>query len=216
MAIHLTLRTLTYAVAGLVLGIILITGNTHAETRHFRHVGADGTVTFSDAPIVNGSPVRRSYRRLVRQPVAANPCKGLSAQQLSNRGEALDAAFIAAGRQFSLSPALLKAVARAESCFDANAVSHAGAQGLMQLMPATARMLGVSNSFNSQQNLLGGARYLADMLKRYSANLDLALAAYNAGPGSVDKYQGVPPYPETQRYIVSVKRFRERFRQSMP
>lgn len=166
--------------------------------------------------MVNGKLVRQSYRSLVRKPVAANPCSGLSAQQLARRGKALDADFIAAGRQVSLSPALLKAVARAESCFDPLAVSRAGAQGLMQLMPATARMLGVNNSLDSQQNLNGGARYLADMLKRYTGNLDLALAAYNAGPGSVDKYQGVPPYPETQRYIVSVKRFREQFEQSMP
>jgi len=106
-------------------------------------------------------------------------------------------------------PALLKAVARAESCFDPKAESHAGAKGLMQLMPSTAKAMGVSNIFDSNQNLTGGAQYLAAMLARYSSDTHLALAAYNAGPGNVDKYNGVPPFAETRQYIDNVKAFHE-------
>ena len=191
-------------------------GSAFGDTQHFRHTDSKGVVTLSDTPVINGQITRQSYRNLTRTPVVARLCNGLSNQQVIDRGQALDTEFIAIAQRVSVSPALLKAVARAESCFDPYATSSAGAQGLMQLMPATANALGVQNSMNAQQNLLGGARYLAQMLKRYSSNIDLALAAYNAGPGTVDKYSGIPPYRETQRYIATVKRFQKQFALSMP
>lgn len=101
---------------------------------------------------------------------------------------------------------LVKSVIKAESQFDANARSSKGAQGLMQLMPDTARMLGVKNAYDPEQNILGGARYLRDMLKKFK-NTDKALAAYNAGPAAVVYHDGVPPYQETKNYLVKIRRF---------
>jgi soluble lytic murein transglycosylase-like protein len=100
-------------------------------------------------------------------------------------------------------PGLVKAVIAAESLFDADAVSRKGAQGLMQLMPKTASKLGVADPFSADQNVRGGVRYLREMLDRYG-DMQRALAAYNAGPTAVDRYQGIPPYPETRAYVQRV------------
>lgn len=117
--------------------------------------------------------------------------------------------FETAGRRHGVDPALLAAVADAESGYDPTAESHAGAEGLMQLMPATAAGLGVSDSFDPTQAVDGAARLLADHLERFGS-LDLALAAYNAGPGAVARFGGVPPYEETQRYVPKVlQRYQE-------
>lgn len=110
-----------------------------------------------------------------------------------------------AARQTGLPAALIDAVIRTESGYRVGAVSRAGAQGLMQLMPATARELGVTNPLDARQNILGGSRYLRKMYDRFGS-VRLALAAYNAGPGAVDRHRGVPPYGETQRYVDTVLR----------
>ncbi len=106
---------------------------------------------------------------------------------------------------------LVKAVIHAESAFNHRAVSSKGAQGLMQLMPATARGLRVSNPFDARDNVDGGTRYLKQMLRRYRNDISLCLAAYNAGPGSVARYGGVPPYRETMSYIRKVKALMRRY-----
>lgn len=116
----------------------------------------------------------------------------------------LDAIFQKAADTYNVPLQLLKAVAKAESNFDPTSESGAGAQGIMQLMPGTAKSLGVTNAFDPEQNIMGGAKYLSQQLARYDGNEVLALAAYNAGPGNVAKYNGVPPFTETRNYISKV------------
>ncbi|MDQ3281775.1 MAG: lytic transglycosylase domain-containing protein [Acidobacteriota bacterium] len=121
------------------------------------------------------------------------------------------AAFIEeAARQHRVDPRLVAAIARRESAFNPNAVSRVGACGVMQLMPETAKYLGVTNVFDARQNIFGGARYLRTLLDTFHGDLDLALAAYNAGPGAVAKYGGIPPYRETQSYVAAVRASYER------
>lgn len=113
--------------------------------------------------------------------------------------------------QYGVEPALVKAVIRAESCFDTDAVSRRGARGLMQLMPPVARRHGVKDPSDPWQNIRAGVRVLRALLDRFDDDMKLALAGYNAGGDAVDRFGGLPPYRETRRYVITVMKFRERY-----
>lgn len=112
----------------------------------------------------------------------------------------------------NVEPALIRAIIHAESHFQEGAISKVGAQGLMQLMPATAKELGVKNALNAQDNIAGGSKHLAKLLKKYNGNIKMVAAAYNAGEGAVKKYGGIPPYSETQVYVQRVQILHGRYR----
>ena len=116
----------------------------------------------------------------------------------------LDSIFDAAAKKYNIPVNLLKAVGKAESEFRADATSSCGAMGIMQLMPGTAKSLGVTDAYDPMQNIMGGAKYLRQMLDQFDGNVEYALAAYNAGPNNVTKYNGIPPFEETQNYVEKV------------
>lgn len=139
-----------------------------------------------------------------------NPPTPASSRPVQRGATAFERLIRDASQRHGVDPALVKAVIKTESNFDPTVVSHAGAKGLMQLMDATGKLLGVTDPFDPQQNIEGGVSYLRQMLDRYG-NVRLALAAYNAGPGAVDRYGGIPPYHETQVYVSRVLDLRQRF-----
>ncbi len=151
----------------------------------------------------------RSDRLRPAQAAQGGFSSALTAAQTSALSSDLDDIFQRAADTYGVPVALLRAIGKAESGFNPDAVSSAGAQGVMQLMPATARGLGVTDSFDPEQNIMGGAKYIAQKLQDYHGDIELALAAYNAGSGNVKKYGGVPPFKETKAYIQRVMGYME-------
>ncbi|MCK6518589.1 lytic transglycosylase domain-containing protein [Myxococcota bacterium] len=164
----------------------------------------DGTLTFTDSP-----PARSGYTVLLREkPLPAPSAVSLRSFPALND---YDTVIAGASLQYGVPAPLIKAVALAESGMNPRAISPAGAQGLMQLMPGTARELAVVDPFDPTQAIDGGARYLARQLNEFGST-ELALAAYNAGPGAVKRHNGIPPIPETQEYVVKVMALYNHFR----
>lgn len=127
--------------------------------------------------------------------------------QTAPRAVTLDSLFSAASKTYNVPTSLLKAIAKAESNFNPKAVSSAGAQGIMQLMPATSRSMNVSDPFDAKQSIMAGAKLIGGLIDKYDGNTKLALAAYNAGSGNVAKYGGIPPFTETQNYVKKVMKY---------
>ncbi|CAB1079293.1 Putative tail protein (ACLAME 1) [Olavius algarvensis Delta 1 endosymbiont] len=164
------------------------------------------TTKIADGDIPDKSAEKSSLK--IRPAAETIASASTPTQSGSNENDTIEESIHLASRKYNIPANLLRGVIRAESNFQATAVSRAGAQGLMQLMPATARELGVDNPFDIEQNIDGGARYLRKMLDSFGGDVKIALAAYNAGPGTVERYGGkIPPYQETERYIDRVLRF---------
>lgn len=143
-------------------------------------------------------------QKAARADAFANVMKTVQSRSGSSREVRISNAVAEASQKYNLPPALILGVIKQESGFKPCAESHCGAQGLMQLMPETAKDLGVRNSFDIEQNIDGGCKYLRQMLDQFGGDVKLALAAYNAGPGNVRKYDGIPPFEETQNYVKSI------------
>jgi hypothetical protein len=144
---------------------------------------------------------------------ATKSCSGVTPQIMADRAERYMPSIVKYAAAHGVDIDLIKAVITVESCFDSRAVSVAGAHGLMQLMPETARRYGILDRFNSEQNLRAGIHHLKDLLVDFKENINLSVAAYNAGAGSVKKYKGIPPYKETQDYVQKVARHYQLYRQ---
>jgi soluble lytic murein transglycosylase len=174
-----------------VLACLLLLADAAVAGNIFSYIDEEGVTHFSNIP--NDS---RYTPVVMRTPYPRAPSRAPS-----YRG--YDGLILLNARANDVPPALVKAVIAAESMFDSEAESHAGAQGLMQLMPETARLLGVDDPFRPDENVRGGTEYLRAMLDRYG-DFSRALAAYNAGPKAVDRHQGIPPYRETRDYVRRV------------
>lgn len=183
---------------GIILFLPLIMVITPADADIYRYVDANGRVHFTDTPThgrydmyrkEGASTVKsghRSYRDIIRRHATS----------------------------YQLEEALVKAVIKVESDYQPRIVSRKGAQGLMQLIPETARDLKVNNPFDPYENIRGGSEYLRKMLDLFEDDVELALAAYNSGPTTVKRYGGIPPYDETRNYVKKVKRYLDYYRQA--
>ncbi|RVU40608.1 lytic transglycosylase domain-containing protein [Rheinheimera riviphila] len=191
------------------LVVLVLTGAAPAMAadKVYQYTQTNGVVAFSDR-----QPLNRPYRLVKFDCYACNPTSTVNWSNTRLFLAEYQHSISEAAAAHQLEPALIRAVIHAESGFKADALSRQGARGLMQLMPKTAKDLGVKNSFDSHANILGGSAYLAKLLQSYQGDIALASAAYNAGPGTVSKYAGIPPYAETKAYVKRVQILLQRYR----
>lgn len=197
-------------IATMSLAMFALAGPSPAYADIYRCKRSDGTQHYTNIrePGRRCQLVVRSSKK--SKGTSASKSRGASNKPRSttpkdpSRYRRYDGLIVEAARLYQLPEPFIRAVMRVESDFNPTVVSRAGAMGLMQLMPKTARSMGVSDPFDARQNILGGARYLRILANRFKGDLVLTVAAYNAGEGAVQKYKGIPPYKETQRYVRRV------------
>jgi soluble lytic murein transglycosylase-like protein len=179
-----------------------------AQAQVYKFVDENGVVNFTNiAP-----PTGQDFQVLRFPCYASDPkCRSVSWEKVALNTQSFQSEIQRAAVSNGVDAALIRAIIHAESAYQVDAVSPKGAQGLMQLMPQTARMLQVNDAFNPASNIDGGARYLADLLDLFEGDVTLAAAAYNAGPGAVEKYGGVPPYEETREYVRRINILNRRY-----
>lgn len=194
-------------------GIIKYGDNSFGNVTHtpsltvYRHIQPNGIVSFSDR-----APTHRTYDVVRIDCYACRVDSTVNWQSTRLYLTEYATSIQDAATLHGVDPALVRAVIHAESAFNPNARSSKGAMGLMQLMPATARDMGVSDPETAEDNIRGGVKYLAFLLDRFDGDITLATAAYNAGPGAVDRHNGIPPYAETQAYVKRVRILHNRYR----
>ncbi len=176
----------------------------------YKYRAPSGVLSFTDQ-----KPKNQPYEIVKIQCYACNPVSSVNWGNTPLNLTAYAQLVRKAAAEHQVDPALVRALIHAESAFNPAALSHMGAQGLMQLMPATAASLGVENAFDARQNIDGGVKHLADLLSAFKGDARLAVAAYNAGAGAVRKYGGVPPYAETQVYVERVAILRQRYQEKV-
>ncbi|MBU1311950.1 MAG: lytic transglycosylase domain-containing protein [Gammaproteobacteria bacterium] len=179
-----------------------------AQIAVYKSVKADGTAFFSDR-----QPLNRPYQLLRFDCFACDPVSNINWHTVPLYVKPYNRIIAKAATEHQLDPALIRAVIHAESSFRPQVISKKGAVGLMQLMPQTSATLGVQDANHPEQNINAGSRYLAQLLKQHNNELTLALAAYNAGPGNVKRYNGIPPFAETQAYVERVVILHKRYQQ---
>ena len=170
-----------------------------AQADVYMYKDKQGVLTFTNVPNHNG------YKRILREGAARIAFGGATSV-------AFDELIQTASGRYNVDPDLVRAVIKTESDFNTRARSNKGAMGLMQLMPDTARLHNVGDAYDPNENVEGGVRHLRMLLERYQGDLELSLAAYNAGAGAVEKHRGIPPYNETREYVRKVLRFYDAFR----
>jgi len=182
-----------------------------AAAQIYKFVDENGVVNYT-----NIAPSGNTDYQVLRFPCyAADPkCRSVSWDRVALNTSAFQAEIHAAAQDNAVDESLIRAIIHAESAYQRDAVSPKGAQGLMQLMPATQEMLEVSDPFDAAANIEGGTRHLSDLLREFDGNVTLAAAAYNAGAGAVQKFGGVPPYEETREYVRRVNILLKRYRQA--
>lgn len=192
----------------LMLTLLVLLFSATAQAQVYKFVDDKGIVNYTNiAP-----PSGRDFQVLRFPCYAADPkCRSISWEKVALNTQSFEDEILQAALANGVQSALIRAIIHAESAYQADAVSPKGAQGLMQLMPQTAKMLEVNDPFNPAKNIAGGARYLAELLQQFNGDVTLAAAAYNAGPGAVTKYGGVPPYEETREYVRRINILNKRY-----
>jgi len=190
------------------LAVFLLSYALNGQAQVYKFVDDKGIVNYT-----NIAPPKGHDFQVLRFPCyAADPkCRSVSWEKVALNTQSFNTEIQQAAMVNGVDAALIRAIIHAESAYQSDAVSPKGAQGLMQLMPQTAKMLQVQDPFNPASNIEGGARHLADLLEEFNGDVTLAAAAYNAGAGAVKKYGGVPPYDETREYVRRVNILKGRY-----